>query len=157
MLSTLLSWVLLAGVAILVWVAMRGPRNGKARTPTPRNRIPRIRGPAKYAVEVVGESFHAESFAALKRDLRPDDLEEEWVGDAMLSLEDKNEHDPNAVAVHINSRHVGHLNRANARDFRQAIKRDGLSRFRQFAVGARLYWGGEEKMHSVSVDLPESV
>jgi hypothetical protein len=116
----------------------------------------KIRGNGKFEVEVVGESHYADSFDELERRHRPKSNEEEWFGDAILVLEDSNPHDRNAVAVKLEGLPVGYLSRSDAADFRGAIVRDGLKAHREFAVGARLYWGGVDGLRSVSVDLPQA-
>ena len=78
------------------------------------------------------------------------DRDAEWFGDALLKLEPDNPHDRNAVGVYLEGRKVGHLSCEMARDFRQAIVRDGLADRSEFAVTARVYWGGSERHHSVS-------
>ena len=131
---------------------------GKATSTVPAlgGGIAKIRGNGRFEVDVVGESFYKDSFVELARRHKPTNADSESFGDAVLSLDDKNPHDRNAVAVHIEGLQVGHLSRSMAVDFRKAIARDGLQQHRQFAVAARLYWGGDEGLRSVSLDLPQA-
>jgi hypothetical protein len=153
-------WLIVAGIVWILWNILRrrpAKTNGRVSKSTgPDGGFPRIRGNGRYEVEVVGESHYDSSFEALRRRHKPADAEDESFGDALLTLESSNPHDPNAVAVHIEGLPVGYLSRAMARDFRQAIVRDGLQKYSQFAVGARLYWGGEDRLHSVQLDLPQA-
>lgn len=146
---TSIAILLVLFVLAFVGIYMRRGKGATAATG-----IPRIRGPGSFSVEVVGESFHADAFAKLARRHKPTDLESEAFGDALLTLEPNNPHDPHAVSVSIEGLQVGYLSREVARDFRAAIKRDGLTKYQQFGVGARLYWGGDDELHSVQLDLP---
>ncbi len=114
----------------------------------------RIRGDGRYAAEVVGESHYGDNFRRLRQEMRPKGADEEWFGDALLRLEGDNPHDDQAVAVFIDGRQVGYLGRDLARDFRFSIQRGGLTARSEFAVGARIYWGGDDGLFSVSLDLP---
>lgn len=74
---------------------------------------------------------------------------------AVLKLEDGNPHDAMAVGVYVLNRKVGHLPRALARDFRDAIKRDGYGRWSEFLVDAIVFVPSEsDENYSISVDLP---
>lgn len=148
----ILAILALVGWAFLTRNRATAPPNAEGST----QRMPRISGPGIYAAEVVGESFYRTSFDALKRRHRPADDDDESFGDAILTLEDNNPHDPQAVSVELEGYQVGHLSRALAREFRQALKRDGFGQLKHVAVGARLYWGGEDGIYSVTLDLPEA-
>jgi hypothetical protein len=158
-------WLILFGIVWLLWrIFRRGTRDTApsrpvdrpATHPAPGDSIAKIRGNGRYEVDVVGESFYAASFAELARRHHPEHNDDESFGDAVLTLEEGNPHDKNAVAVHIEGLQVGYLSRAMAADFRKAIRRDGLQKHRQFAVSARLYWGGAEELQSVTIDLPQA-
>ena len=158
-------WLIFFGIAWLLWRTLRRATRAKgahpaaeraARYAAPGGSIAKIRGNGRYEVDVVGESFYADSFTELARRHRPEHNDDESFGDAVLTLEDDNPHDKNAVAVHIEGLQVGYLSREMAADFRQAIQRDGLQHHRQFAAAARLYWGGEEALQSVTIDLPQA-
>lgn len=144
-------------VAVIAYVMLRKrPASGSgSRMAVPGGgAIAHIRGHGRYDVDVVGESHYAASFATLAQRHKPDDTEDESFGDAVLTLEDTNPHDAQAVAVSLEGLPVGYLSRDMARDFRQAIARAGLGKHRRFAVGARLYWGGDDGIFSVQLDLP---
>lgn len=156
----LVTLVLLCVAAWLGWRWLK-PRLGVSREAdaesgdaTSRGDVARIRGPGEYSVEVVGESFHAAAFRTLIKRHKPGDLDDEWLGDALLILENDNPHDRNAVSVHIDDLKVGHLSRDMAKEFRTSLRRDGLGHLTSIAVGARLYFGGDDGRHSVSIDLP---
>jgi hypothetical protein len=152
--------VVCAILALIGYVVVRARRteargSSTSGQPSLGGGMPKIRGNGRYSVEVVGESHYAKSFKELMRKHKPSSNDEEAFGDALLTLEDDNPHDRNAVSVTIEGLRVGYLSREMAVDFREAIARDGLQKYRQFAVGARLYWGGDDELHSVSLDLPE--
>lgn len=152
-------WLVIVLVAAIVWrlLTRRAPASDQAGTvAAPGGVIAKIRGNGRFEVDVVGESFYAENFETLARRHKPTDNEDESFGDAVLTLDDHNPHDAQAVAVFIEGLQVGHLSRDMARDFRAALKRDGLQQHRQFAVAARLYWGGDERHFSVTLDLPQA-
>jgi hypothetical protein len=156
-------WLLFLGIVWLLWRVLRRSRRSSppradsgATYAAPGGAIAKIRGNGRFEVDVVGESFYTDSFIELARRHRPARDDDEAFGDATLTLEDDNPHDKNAVAVHIEGLQVGHLSRAMAADFRDAIRRDGLQQHRQFAVAARLYWGGSEALQSVTIDLPQA-
>lgn len=147
-------------IALAYIVLQRLGRSGAASSaPThagPGGRIAKIRGNGRFEVDVVGESHYADNFTTLAKRHKPGDKEDESFGDAVLTLEDTNPHDPKAVGVTLEGLQVGYLSREMARDFREAIKRDGLGKHRQFAVAARLYWGGDEGHFSVQLDIPQA-
>jgi hypothetical protein len=61
------------------------------------------------------------------------------------------------VRVAIRGRQVGHLSRALARDFRTAVQRDRLTKWREFLVDAQVWVPDDaEDNYSVRVDLPEA-
>lgn len=151
-------WLILALIVLWIWrAATRNRRPGSRPEPSaPTGLYAKIRGTGHFDTEVVGESFYAEAFEELFRAHGVGDRDAEWFGDALLKLEPDNPHDRNAVGVYLEGRKVGHLSREMARDFRQAIVRDGLADRSEFAVTARVYWGGSERHHSVSLDLPQA-
>lgn len=79
----------------------------------------------EYLVDVVGESHYQSALAAICGP-RSEDGEYREVA-ARLVLENDNQYDANAVAVQINGRKVGHLNRANAVAFRRWLSASGRS------------------------------
>ena len=140
-------------LALLLWFGLGAARRRLAARRA-MAMTARIRGAGKYAVDVVGESHYRQNFVSLKAKAQPDDDDDEWFGDALLKLENANPHDGQAVAVFVDGLQVGYLSRSMARDFRSAMARDGLAARNEFAVGARLYWGGDEGLFSVTLDLP---
>lgn len=145
-------WALAAAVFYLLWKVFRRavPRDDDGKAP-------KIRGPGRFAVEVVGESFYRDALKARFGLKRGSDDDSECEASALLRLEDDNPHDSQAVGVYIDGAKVGHLSRAMARDFRQSIKRDGLSRCKEFVVDAVVYLPEDDDEHySVSLDLPKA-
>lgn len=82
--------------------------------------VPFIRGPGYYPINVAGESFYPEAFAALcgPRSQEPVNIEVR----AQLALQDDNVHDKHAVRVSIQGHQVGHLPREAARAFRRTVR-----------------------------------
>lgn len=151
-------WLIFGAIVLWIWRAFsRKSKRAPATPPAARGSaaIAKIRGNGRFDTEVVGESYYADSFEALYRAHRVGDREDEWTGDAVLKLEADNPHDRNAVAVYLEGHKVGHLSRQMAQEFRQALVRDGLTGRDEYAVAARVYWGGEDRHHSVSLDLPQ--
>jgi hypothetical protein len=128
------------------------PAQKTAAPSAPGETFAKIRGNGRFDTEVVGESYYTAAFERLCG--AKAGTEEEFFGDAVLTLEDNNPHDNQAVAVSIDGHKVGHLSRDLAREFRQALGRDGVAGRTQYAVAARVYAGGLERMFSVSLDLP---
>lgn len=117
---------------------------------------PRIKGNGRYSVEAVGESFYKPALHAIFGVSEEDGGEEKHL-DGVLVLEDDNPHDKNAVAVTLMGKKVAHLSREVAADFRKAIARDGLSQWKEFAVGVEVWVSDDPDDHySVHVDLPET-
>lgn len=142
-----MDWLLLAIVGAGLWWWHR--RSHADAT------MPRIRGTGDFGVEVVGESF----YRAALLDLFPvrEHAGEEVAAVATLEFDDQNPHDDQAVRVAIRGRQVGHLSRAMARDFRAAIERDRLTKWRVFLVDARVWVPDDAKDHySARVDLPQA-
>lgn len=143
----------LVGLAVVAYLVLGwGPKSGSA--PSGSGAIARIRGDGQYAGEVVGESHYKAAFERLLG--KGAYSEEDRLCDALLRLENDNPHDSSAVGVYIDGIKVGNLSRADARDFRDALKRDGLGKLREVAVGARVYCGGEDGHFSVQLDLPQA-
>jgi hypothetical protein len=152
-----MTWLLLVAIAaIAVWVVWRTTtaHGGAGHSTKASGTYARIRGPGVYASEVVGESFYAENFEQFWGPRAG--TEDERFVDALLRLEDDNPHDNKAVGVYVERLKVGHLSKRLAREFRAALVRDGLAGRSEYAVAARLYAGGDERLFSVSLDLPES-
>jgi hypothetical protein len=99
-------------------------------------------GVGYYWVDVAGESFYPDSFAALcgDRSIFGADMKVR----ARLELEDSNPHDKCAVRVMINGYQVGHLSREHARAFRRLVRYGPLSVHEIFEC-AGLICGGWDK------------
>lgn len=114
--------------------------------------------------QVVGESFHTESFRAIrdaysKHRAIPDwGLELEDV-DAIVAAEPSNKFDPNAVAVYVDGHLVGHLMKQTAPPYADrllALAQEG----KYLVVSARVWiaanFRGNGPHASVTVQLPEA-
>lgn len=100
---------------------------------------PFIRGPGHYPINVAGESFYPEAFAALcgPRGQEPVNIEVR----ARLELQDDNEYDKHAVRVSIQGHQVGHLSREAARAFRRTVRYGKLSEYEAFECAALICGG----------------
>lgn len=104
---------------------------------------------------VVGESFHQDALAQLARNDTHDAWESEVV--AELVPESDNKHDPQAVAVRIQGRLVGHLSRQDARSFRRRLSQKGLAGATTTCdaviAGGRKSRGGDVAPYGVRLDI----
>lgn len=101
--------------------------------------LPFIKGPGKYRINVAGESFYPESFAALIGPRRAEGVNIETR--AQLVLQDDNEHDKLAVKVTIDGHQVGHLPKDAARAFRRTVRYGQLSMHETFECAALICGG----------------
>ena len=120
--------------------------------------VPFIRGPGHYPINVAGESFYPQAFAALcgPRAQEPVNIEVR----AQLALQDDNEHDKHAVRVSIQGHQVGHLPREAARAFRRTVRYGKLSEYEVFECAAIICGGwdrgpGDRGDFGVRLDLPQ--
>lgn len=104
--------------------------------------IPVISGAGNFLVDVAGESFYEESFAALCGERTIEGIRIEVR--AQLILEDENPHDKRAVRVTIQGHPVGHLSRDDARAFRRLVRYGSLSKHEVFEC-AGLICGGWDR------------
>jgi hypothetical protein len=118
--------------------------------------IPFMQGPAKYRVDVAGESFYDESFKELcgERTIMGARIE----ATARLELCDDNPHDNRAVRVTIKGYPVGHLSREDARAFRRLVRYGALAEHEKFECAAIICGGwdrgdGDEGNFGVRLDL----
>jgi hypothetical protein len=117
---------------------------------------PFIEGAGNYRIDVAGESFYEESFAALcgERTIEGVRIESR----AQLTLQDDNPHDKHAVAVSIGGHQVGHLSRDDARAFRRLVRYGPLSLHERFECSALICGGwdrgdGDVGNYGVRLDL----
>ncbi|WP_273035967.1 HIRAN domain-containing protein [Massilia timonae] len=120
--------------------------------------IPQITGPGRFAIDVAGESYYTESFAAICGPRCEDGVDLEVR--ARLILQDDNPHDKQAVRVEIQGHPVGHLPREVARDFRRAVRYGQLSIYETFECAAIIRGGwdrgnGDAGHYGVRLDLPQ--
>lgn len=146
-------------IAILIAVALyfffiRG--SGSAAASGKPGTIPTIRGSGDFDVEVVGESHYQRHLRAICGRPTEDGVDMEIY--AGLILEDNNKHDDKAVAVHIENGCVGHLSKADARAFRDAIGKTTFANCKAFQVKALIRGGwdrgnGDTGMYGVRLDM----
>lgn len=113
-------------------------------------RIGDIHGDGKFSVEVVGESHYLDNLRAIvgTRDAVRHECQ------ALLFLDDRNEHDLKAVAVQIDGKTVGHLPREGARQYRARLQEAGVGRIAG-RVGAVIVGGGPGRPNlGVWLDMP---
>lgn len=131
--------ILLASIAVIALVAWSKRSAGLP--------IAVIDGPGEFDLEIVGESHYQDALRAV---CGPGKVRHKCV--AFLLMEDSNPHDSKAVAVIINSRCVGYLNRQNAREYRSKIAQYGKV---VGQCGALIVGGGKGRENvGVWLDLP---
>ena len=101
--------------------------------------IPFIQGPGEYHINVAGESFYPDAFAALVGPRREEAVQ--IAARAQLTLQDDNVHDKHAVMVTIDGHPVGHLSREHARAFRRSVRYGPLAVHEQFECAALICGG----------------
>lgn len=121
-----------------------------------RRKIPFIKGREQFQINVAGESFYPDSFAALCGARKPDGIA--LPATAQLVLEDDNPHDRLAVKVAIEGHQVGHLPREAARAFRRSVRYGPMSEHEVFECAALISggWdrgGGNAGDFGVKLDL----
>lgn len=140
-------WFIVAVLVLLVWKALR-PTPGGAR----KERAMASSRPLGVMADVVGESYHTAGFRRLKKRLQADE-DAEQVVEATLRLDEGNAHDDQAVAVFVGGEKLGNLSRHNARAYRAELRRRHGATTADRQVPAQIYWGGEDEIYSISVDL----
>jgi hypothetical protein len=121
-----------------------------------RPKIPFIRGREHFQVNVAGESFYPDSFAALVGARTRDGIA--FPARAQLTLDDANPHDRNAVKVTVDGYQVGHLPREAAKAFRRTVRYGELAEHEVFECAALINggWdrgGGDTGNFGVRLDL----
>lgn len=112
-----------------------------------------------FEYEIVGESFYQKE---LNRIVGPKTEESvEITKEAQLKRDLNNQHDKNAVAVRIDGLTVGYLNKHDAKDFCQLIKRNRFKDTDSFNVDALIVGGwkrkGSEGSFGVKLNMPEDI
>jgi hypothetical protein len=116
--------------------------------------IPVISGTGTFLVDVAGESFYEESFAALCGERTIEGIRVEVT--AQMELCDDNPHDNRAVRVTIQGYPVGHLSREDARAFRRLVRYGSLAEHEVFECAALIVGGwdrGEGQLGNFGVRL----
>jgi hypothetical protein len=121
-----------------------------------RPKVPFIKGREHFQINVAGESFYPDSFAALVGARAKDGIA--FPARAQLTLQDDNAHDKHAVKVSIEGHQVGHLPREAARAFRRAVRYGELAEHEVFECAALINggWdrgGGDVGNFGVKLDL----
>jgi hypothetical protein len=121
-----------------------------------RPKIPYIKGRDQFQVNVAGESFYPDAFAALCGARTRDGIA--FPARAQLILDDGNVHDKNAVKVEVDGHQVGHLPREAAKAFRRSVRYGELAEHEVFECAALINggWnrgGGDAGNFGVKLDL----
>jgi hypothetical protein len=118
--SDILWLVILLLLASLAWSISRGMKT------TTSGPLYALRGDGTFSTEVVGELSYQQALEAICGGRCEEGVSKEV--EAMLTLEDDNPHDKEAVRVNVGSEIVGYLSRDDARKYRRKLKRDGHAR-----------------------------
>ena len=114
-----------------------------------------IDGPGFFDVEVVGESNYQRAIAKARGRAAPG---ETALTQTTLVLENNNPYDKQAVRVDIGGQTVGYLVRANARAYRNELKRNGHPNITATCaakiVGGKPRPDGTDGLYGVILDLP---
>jgi hypothetical protein len=118
-------------------------------------------GPGTFQYQVVGESHYLNELKSIISDagLQVDEPGEYFCR-AFLLCEPKNEHDPNAVAVVIDSKRIGYIPRKDAQELAPELRKLANTRTRSgrggqvLCVQACVGWSGPERI-GVRLDLDE--
>jgi hypothetical protein len=115
-----------------------------------------LQGPGAFAVEVVGVSRRQDILAAVVE--RRGRSGRTVTVDAIVTPEDSNPHDANAVRVEIDGELIGYLSRDNARRYRADLAAAGSPHASVLCqariVGGFETAGGERAHFGVRLDLP---
>ena len=130
---------------------------GTVPTPPP-SQIGSISGPNAFAIDVVGESFYQDALSTICGGKTS--AGHNKVAVAILIHEDDNPEHAMAIRVDIDGMTVGHLDRKNAREFRQMMTQAGHAG-RTIVCNAKVVGGwhrGERGSgyFGVKLDLPYS-
>lgn len=82
-----------------------------------------LSGPGTFSIQIVGESHYQDAIEAICGGRTEDGVN--MIMNAVLIHEDDNPHDNKAVRVDIEGMTVGYLDRNNAREYRQKLKKAG--------------------------------
>lgn len=108
----------------------RAPNQGVVQRPQPERVVAAsarpfmLVGDGEYGFEVVGESYRQEALSAICGG--PCEDGHDYECEALLVPDPTNEHDPNAVKVMIEGRHVAFLARDDAKAHLAALRRLGV-------------------------------
>jgi hypothetical protein len=121
-----------------------------------RPKIPYIKGREQFQINVAGESFYPDAFAALVGARTRDGIA--FPTRAQLTLDDENPYDRNAVKVMVDGHQVGHLPREAAKAFRRTVRYGELAEYETFECAALINggWdrgGGDAGNFGVKLDL----
>lgn len=110
-----------------------------------------IKGPGTFAQEVMGESFYDDNLHEIMNDNGINSIGPHPVGLAFLFPEPLNKFDPNAIAVVIDRKQVGHIPKDDTAFYHALLKQLGDSG--QYPlVEAQLYLGSEDRI-GISLDF----
>lgn len=103
-----------------------------------------LQGDGDFEQEIVGESFYQGNIESIAGYLYATNYEQTYL--AILTLDNNNQYDANAVAVSIDGLQVGNLNKSDAKKFRKKVSQFNQSgaKFQTFAQirgGGKFHWG----------------
>lgn len=105
-------------------------------------------GDSSFDFEVVGESFYAQNFLAIQKDLELEDGED-WDAEAALVADPGNQHSNTAVAVFVSGLKVGYVPETMAaRIYSFLMQHGGYAR-----ADAAIYFSSEDAKNSIWLDL----
>lgn len=117
---------------------------------------PYIKGPGRFAIDVVGESHYQDNLDKIAGPKRVSSVDKHFR--ARLFPETDNAYDNMAVRVEIGGKVVGHLDKSRAREHRKRLSEAGLADMVvSCEANVRGGWkrkGGDEGSYGVWLDLP---
>lgn len=149
--------IVTAGIAgLLAWQLNHGKTPAEPPRFGPDTPVFKFRSEGTFDVEVVGESHYQEAIAAAVGGPTPSGVD--LVVEALLYLDDYNEHDKNAVRVLLGGETVGHLSRPYARRLRARLAEEGATKH-ILMVTARVRGGwdrgdGDAGPFGIRLDIP---
>ncbi len=123
------------------------------------SRVTPLAGDETYSQEIVGESHYQDALEKIVGG-RTEDSAEHYC-EAMMVPEKRNQYDPNAVAVFIRGKKVGHLSKRDAANFREELTEIGCkgrrTRCGAVVVGGWLRDDGDWGHFGVKLDLARPI
>ncbi len=154
--TSLFHWIVLLLVGLAVWCGLRARRSeatANVLRSNPDRSTSKMSGGDRFPVRVVGGSRYRKSFKRLQQRHRLYGIDQTHYCEAVLSLEDENPYDDQAVGVAIDGLKIGYLSRQMARVLRAELRHCGHAGLRQIATEARINRGDGDADFSVKLDI----